>query len=125
MELFLISLAFSFFLIFLLFCILVTALTCYDLRLKDFLTLWPYKHWFRIFIETFNFTFMLFGALLFSLMIYFPIKDGAEKRAMAEAGQCTCSCKACKAVVAHLGLTVEDIKRLTSSTNSIANSTSK
>jgi hypothetical protein len=125
MDLFLTSVVISFVLIFSLFCLLVTALTCYDLTWRDFLTLWPYKHWLGTFKEMFSVSFMSVGTLLFALVMYLPIKDSKEKYEMTKAGRCTCSCKACQAVVAHLGLTVEDIARLTSSTNSVANSTSK
>lgn len=125
MDLFLTSVVISFILIFSLFCLVVTAFTFYDLTWRDFLTLWPYKHWLGTFKEMFSVSFMSVGTLLFALVLYLPVKDSKEKYEMTKSGQCICSCKACQAVVAHLGLTVEDIARLTSSTNSVANSTSK
>ena len=55
MDLFLTSVVISFVLIFSLFCLTVTAFTFYDLPLRDFLTLWPYKHWLGTFKEMFGF----------------------------------------------------------------------
>ncbi len=140
MNLVLISLLLGFICTFLVYFLIVSFSTLEDLKMRDWLTFWPYQHWFGEFKDMFDLKIFVVGSIVFSLMFWAQLKTSMTAREVREAaasrGECVCDCKACKdglklskAAVAYLGLDAKDIEELSKDhlvgTNSIAKPTSK
>ena len=104
---------------FLIFLVVVTFSTLEDLRLRDWLTLWPYQHWLGEFKSMFDLKIIVVGTVVFSLMIYVPLRTTKAKNVTVSQGKCTCDCRVCKeslrlskVAIAYLGLDEENIKSI-------------
>ena len=140
MNLILASLLVGFICALLIYSLIVSLSTLEDLKLRDWLTLWPYQHWLGEFKDMFDLKIFVVGTIVFSLMFWAQLKISMTAREVVEEaasrGECVCDCKACKdglklsrAAVAYLGLDAEDIEELDKDhlvkTNSVANLISK
>lgn len=98
MKLIGIALLLGIFTVFLLYSLVVTLSTFEDLKWRDWLTLWPYKHWIKEFKEMFEMNVIFIGTLAFSLLFYAEIKVSTVLTASdsSRKGECTCNCKACQ-----------------------------
>ena len=137
MNLVLVSLLIGLVITLFIYSLVVSLSTLEDLKWRDWLTLWPYQHWLRMFKDLFSFTIFSFSTVVFSLVFWAQLKLSMTARDAASKEECVCyNCKACqkslklsRAAVAYLGLNAEDIEELSKDhlveTNSVANSISK
>ena len=119
MNIALASIAVGFTIVMLVFCLIVTLSALEDIKWRDWLTLWPYKHWISEFTSMFSWPLLVSGTLLFALVVFPGLWDARRRIAASEEGLCTCNCKKCQeavlkadAAVQYLNLDKEDIEDL-------------
>ena len=100
MNLVLISLLTGFICTFLICSILAVFSALEDIEWRDWLTLWPYQHWFSELKNMFFSEIFVFSTAIFSFMFWIQLKTSMEVEEVMEATasreECVCNCKACK-----------------------------
>ncbi len=116
MNLVLASILVGFLSILLLYSVIVSISTLEDLRLRDWLTLWPYQHWLGEFKDMFDLKIFIVGMMIFSFTVWIQLKSPIDAK---DGGQCECGCKACqeslrlaRAAINYLALEDEEINEL-------------
>lgn len=116
MNLILASLLVGFITLLLIYSLIVSLSTLEDLRLRDWLTLWPYQHWLGEFKAMFDLRIFMVGTTMFSAIVWISLKSSDTAKS---SGQCKCGCKSCqeslrlaRAAINYLALEDEEITEL-------------